>query len=129
VAADSGSKGERDLLRIVYVSDAAPALTAADLAAIAARSAERNRAAGLTGILLHQGERFFAVLEGPSRRLLARMERIIVDPRHARVEILLESAISERRFETWSFGRLPGSAAARGSGADELVRRLAGRLK
>ena len=108
---DPRSRGERDLVRLVYVSGAAPGLAAADLAAIADRSLVRNRAAGITGLLLHQGERFFGVLEGPQRRLFARMERIIVDPRHTRLEILEESMVATRRFENWSFGTLPAAAA------------------
>ena len=62
-----------------------------------ARSAERNRAAGLTGLLLHQDDSFLGVLEGPRRVLLARMERIITDPRHARVDIRLEASAAARQ--------------------------------
>ena len=126
--ADPGTKGERDLLRLVYASTAAPGLTAADLGAIAARSAEHNRAAGLTGLLLHQGGSFYGVLEGPRRRLLARMERIITDPRHARVEILLEAPADSRRFDAWTFASLPGSAAHRPM-AEDFIRTLSRRLR
>ena len=68
------------------------------------------------------------MLEGPRRRLFQRMERIITDPRHARVDILLEAPVADRRFETWSFGRLPGSAAQKPA-AEEFVRSLGRRLK
>jgi hypothetical protein len=118
---------ERELMRLLYVSIAAPALDAGDLDAIAARSAERNRTAGLTGLLLHEGDRFFAVLEGPRRRLFARMERIITDPRHAGVQILVEASAAERRFANWRFGRLPGSRA-RGSAAEDFLRSFGLRL-
>jgi len=124
-----GTKVERDLLRLLYVSAAAPALTADELEAIAASSAERNYAAGLTGLLLHQGEGFFAVLEGPRRRLLARMERIITDPRHAGVDILLEAPIAERRFEIWRFGRLPNASGSPRPAAEDFLRSLKCRLK
>jgi hypothetical protein len=125
----SGAKVERDLLRLIYASAAAPGLTTDDLEAIADRSDDRNRAAGLTGLLLHQGEGFYGILEGPCRRLLARMERIITDPRHAGVDILLETPIASRRFETWRFGQLPGNAGSRRSTADDFLRSLSCRLK
>jgi hypothetical protein len=128
-AVHRGPSGERDLLRLIYVSAAAPALSARDLDSIAARSAAHNGAAGLTGLLLHQGERFFAVLEGPRRRLLARMERIITDPRHASVDILLETPIADRRFENWSFGSLPAAAGSAPPVAVDFLRTLRRRLK
>ena len=111
MAAQPDTKVERDLLRLVYVSARGPGLTADDLEAIDAqlgRAQPRRRA-----------DRPAAA---PGRRLLracskaraggccARMERIITDPRHAGVDILLETPIADRRFETWSFGRLPGAA-------------------
>ena len=129
MAAQPDTKVERDLLRLVYASLAAPGLTDDDLETIEASSAGRNRAAGLTGLLLHQGGSFFALLEGPRRRLLARMERIITDPRHRGVDILVETTIRARRFESWSFGRLPGAAASHTSAGDDFLRILGSRLK
>jgi hypothetical protein len=107
-----------DLIQLVYVSTAAPGLTADDLDAIAAASAARNAAAGITGLLIHQGDVFSGTLEGPERRVLARMEVIIRDPRHSRVRVLREAPISCRRFENWSFGSLPeaGDGTDRGEG-------------
>ncbi len=97
------------MLQLVYVSSAAPALTPADLEAIAAVSRARNESAGLTGLLLHQGGSFYGVLEGPQQRVFQRMERIITDRRHADLRILREEAVANRRFENWSFGSLPRS--------------------
>ena len=73
---------------------AAPSLTAENLDDIAARSAARNAAAGITGLLLHQGDRFYGVMEGPQARVFQRMEVIITDRRHAEVRILREEAIA-----------------------------------
>ena len=89
------------------MSAAAPGLCQCDLDAIAAASLARNKAAGITGLLLHQGEAFYGTLEGPERRVLQRMEVIIRDPRHSRVRVLREAAVTGRRFENWSFGALP----------------------
>jgi hypothetical protein len=47
------------------------------------------------------------VLEGPQRRVFARMEEVITDRRHNSLRILREHAVEARRFENWSFGSLP----------------------
>ena len=99
MADQPGSRQDCDLLRLVFVSRARPGLTPEDIESLSRRSEARNRAAGLTGLLLHQGETFFCVLEGARRRLFAAMERIMTDPRHAGVEILLEMPIENRRFD------------------------------
>jgi hypothetical protein len=86
---------------------ASPSLGPADLEAIAARAAARNAENDITGLLLHQDGRFYGVMEGPQSRVFRRMEVIITDRRHSGVRILREVPISERRFESWSFGALP----------------------
>ncbi len=79
----------------------------ADLEAIARVSARNNAARGLTGLLIHGGSRFYAVLEGPRRRVFSRMEAIIVDPRHSGLRIVREEPIAAQRFANWSFGHIP----------------------
>jgi hypothetical protein len=74
---------------------------------MAASSRRNNAAQGLTGLLLFGGFRFYAILEGPQRRVFARMERIITDPRHRRLTVLREDAIEVPRFANWSFGFIP----------------------
>lgn len=107
-----------------------PGLTACDLDQIAAVSRVRNEAAGLTGLLLHQGDSFYCVLEGLQMKVFQRMEAIICDRRHARVEILSEESITSRRFENWSFGNLPKSArAAVHDHREAFIRSLASRLE
>jgi len=110
------------------VSTAAPGLTQDDLDAIARASAARNKTAGITGLLIHQGDVFSGTLEGPERRVLARMEIIIRDPRHSRVRVLREAPILGRRFENWSFGSLPevNDGTERGEG---FILRLARGLR
>ncbi len=89
------------------MSAAAHGLGQGDLDAIARVSLARNKAAGITGFLLHQGDAFYGALEGPERRVLRRMEAIIRDPRHSRIRVLREASIADRRFDNWSFGILP----------------------
>lgn len=131
--ADAGAGGrtraERSLVRLVYVSIAAPKLGPADLSTIEAVARERNRLAGLTGLLLHQRDGFFGLLEGPRRRLFACMERIITDERHARMEILFETTAAARRFTSWSFASLPACGLVeRPTAAEDFIRSLGRRL-
>ncbi len=100
-------KTERDLVHLAFVSVAAPGLTDADLQDIRDRSTARNAEAGVTGVLLYQGDTFCGVLEGPRRMVFARMEVIITDRRHSAVRIVREDGIAARRFSNWSFGSLP----------------------
>lgn len=122
---------ERDLVRIAYVSTAKSGLTAADVEAIAAAARVHNARDGLTGLLIWQGVRFYGILEGPRRRVFACMERIIVDPRHAAVEILLEADIDVRRFASWALGSLPGDASSVdvSLSGDAFMRSLTRRLR
>lgn len=100
----------RGLVQLVYVSAASQSLAATDLAALVAASRRNNMIAGLTGFLLHQGSSFYGVLEGEPRHVFARMEVVIIDPRHREVRVLREEPIAVRRFENWTFGDLPDVA-------------------
>jgi hypothetical protein len=116
-------------VQLVYVSSAAPGLSAADLEAIANRSRARNESAGLTGLLLHQGPYFYGVLEGERRRLFARMEEIITDRTHSRLRILREESIPSRRFENWSFGMLPAQDNGAVTPPEDFIWNLSRRLR
>jgi hypothetical protein len=96
-----------DLVRIVYLSAAARPLSEAELDTLDAESQRRNAARGITGLLMHGGGRFYGLVEGPRRRVIALMERIAVDPRHRGMRILREGPIPERRFVNWTFVRAP----------------------
>jgi hypothetical protein len=118
-------------MRLVYVSFAARELPQSDLSQIESRSHANNLAAGITGLLVAQGNFFYGLMEGRRRRVLSRMEVVIADERHRNLRILLEEPITARRFANWSFARLPdGAIMHRGEAAPghfilELSRRLA----
>jgi Sensors of blue-light using FAD len=116
-------------VQLVYVSSAAPDLSVADVQAIACRSRARNEAAGLTGLLLHQGPYFYGVLEGPRRRVFARMEDIITDRRHSQLRILREESVPDRRFENWTFGELPVANKDCVTAPEDFIWNLSRRLR
>jgi hypothetical protein len=100
-----------------------------DLEAIATVSRIRNRRAGLTGFLIHQGGRFHGVLEGPQRALFARMEAIVTDCRHNKLMVVREDEIDSRRFQNWSVGFLPDSSEfATDDASVEFLRSLTSRM-
>jgi hypothetical protein len=117
------------LLRLVYVSVAAHVIDAAEFARLEAVSRCRNAAHDLTGLLIAHGPFFYGILEGPHSRLLARMEVIVIDPRHRGVRILHEENPPARRFSGWSIFRLPDAPSRLPEQANigfilELARRL-----
>jgi hypothetical protein len=122
------TRDDRDLVQIAYVSIAAAALTPAELEAMAAQAAARNADARVTGLLLHHGIYFYAILEGPRRRVLGRIEDIIAERKERELRILREQAVSRRRFENWTFGMLPTSLQLAG-GPSAFLRDLCGLLE
>jgi Sensors of blue-light using FAD len=111
-------------VQVVYVSSAAGAMSAAERAALAAQARARSASARLTGLLLHHGEHYYAVIEGPRRRVLQRIEEIIAEQGQRGLRILREEAIRARRFANWSDGVIPAEAGA--ASPDEFLWRFCG---
>ena len=116
------------LIQLVFTSAGGPRLSPDELQAFARELARDNARAGLTGLLLRQGDSFYGVLEGVERRLFARIERMIIDPRLGSVRVLREEAIAVRRFGNWSFGALP-AIQGRSDAAETFILSLARRLR
>ena len=73
-----------------------------DLRDLVQRSAEHNRAAGITGLLLLSGNRFLQVVEGPSDAVNALFGRIMRDQRHRDVQLLTYEPIGDVYFDDWN---------------------------
>ena len=86
------------LVRLLYASRVAPAVDAEALAAIVRQSTQHNAAIGVTGVLCCSGNLFMQVLEGGRSVVNQLYNRIVSDPRHSHVELLLYEEIEERRF-------------------------------
>jgi hypothetical protein len=97
--------------RLIYSSEAAPDLTTADLEGMLAESRIRNRAHGITGVLVFVDGAFLQILEGEKDDVLDLMERIERDPRHHGVKVFLEQETDARAFAEWSMASLSPSAA------------------
>jgi len=66
-------------------------------------TAERNNSTtGITGVLFSEGDRFFQTIEGEEGALRDLYHSIENDPRHQRLNKLLDEPIAERAFADWS---------------------------
>ena len=66
-------------------------------------SATRNNAAaGITGLLLFNGQNFLQLLEGEQDAVDSLLDRVESDPRHSGVVVVTDLEIAERSFPDWS---------------------------
>ena len=95
---------------IVYVSQAAKAFSADNLAGLLDHSRVRNTAEEVTGLLIYRYNEdfrrgnFLQVLEGPEDALANVWSRISSDPRHHTIIVLKEGESDARAFGDWSMG-------------------------
>lgn len=89
--------------RLIYRSTcAASFLPNEDLRELVEYSAQHNRNAGITGLLLLSGSQFLQVLEGPSVAVNELFGRIIRDPRHHDVQLISFEQIGPTYFDDWN---------------------------
>ena len=90
-----------DITRLVYRSQATRPLSPAALQGLLEAARRRNAAAGLTGLLVVDRDRFVQWLEGPAAGLEPVWHSILRDPRHRRIEWLPLSSHEARLFPEW----------------------------
>jgi Sensors of blue-light using FAD len=96
--------------RLIYSSEATPGIAASELKAMLAESRIRNKAHGITGVLILVEGAFLQILEGKKDDVDNLMERIQRDPRHHDVKVFYEQEVDERAFASWSMAYLSPSA-------------------
>ncbi|MBO0903541.1 BLUF domain-containing protein [Jiella sonneratiae] len=89
------------IYRLAYVSRPSPGLTAEDLTSLAEAAARRNAEIGVTGLLIHEFNRFIQLLEGPLDPVETLMQAIIADKRHSDIRIFLQQSAPERSLSRW----------------------------
>jgi hypothetical protein len=97
--------------RIMYSSEAAAGLAAPELEGMLVESRIRNRAHGISGVLVFVDGAFLQILEGEKDDVLELMARIERDPRHHDIKVFSEGDVDERAFSSWSMAYLSPSAA------------------
>ncbi len=111
------------LLRLMYVSRAAPGLGERDFHAILAEARRRNADAAVTGALCLREGFFGQILEGPEPAVRRTFESIAHDERHREPVVLGEEAAAHRLYGGWSMKGIHGLNEI--TAADELSARLA----
>lgn len=94
------------LVRCLYVSRSAVAITAAVLDPILLQSRTKNPKLGITGLLCYRDDIFVQVLEGGRDAVCELYNAIVRDDRHKDVRLLMFEEIEERRFNNWSMGKV-----------------------
>ena len=104
-AAGNGSgqppSGDRPLFSLSYVSTQCRPFPADELQLLLLKARSFNDAKGITGLLLHREDSFFQILEGDEAAVRELFASICEDPRHERVEVVAEGAITSRDFNDW----------------------------
>lgn len=83
------------MLRILYRSEAVVPFGDAALAELSALSARRNAARGIGGFLVERSGVFVQLIEGPEDAVDGLFGRILRDPRHRDVEVLVREAVPD----------------------------------
>ena len=93
------------LVRLIYASRAAEALTADGLSSMMKQARDHNAGAGITGVLVYSEGIFLQLLEGGRNAVNALYNRITHDKRHHDVVLLSYDEVPERRFAGWAMGQ------------------------
>jgi hypothetical protein len=99
------------LRAIAYVSQSKPDLSAERLQALVEDAARFNKVAGVTGVLLNDGERFLQYIEGPPDGIDSVYERILQAGSHVDIVELARGRVGQRQFPYWAMRELPVDAA------------------
>lgn len=95
---------------IAYASEALPGLDPQRLTAMVEDAARFNHDAGITGVLLFDGQRFLQYIEGPEDALDVAYSRILGASSHREIVELARGRVGRRMFPCWSMRLLPADA-------------------
>ena len=98
-----------DLSMLAYRSIAVAPPTDVALQQLLNDARSRNRAQGLTGVLIYDRGAYFQWLEGPRESLQRLWTSISRDPRHHHVTVLRKEPINQRVFADWSLRVVNGA--------------------
>lgn len=86
---------------IIYISEATANLSDSALFTLQQQARAEHQRAQLTGLLLYREGRFLQILEGPEAPLREFFNRVAVDPRHGKLEMLADGPKARPDFEHW----------------------------
>ncbi len=94
------------LVRLLYVSRALDPKMSEDTESILDSSRQHNIANGITGILCYGGGIYLQAIEGGRKQVNELYGHIVRDTRHKDVVLLHYQEITERRFSSWTMGKV-----------------------
>lgn len=94
------------LFHLAYISTQTQKFTTDLMTDLLTQARHINHSRDITGLLLHKGDSFFQILEGPHDAVIRTFRSISRDPRHTDVETIMEGEIPHREFSEWSMGFL-----------------------
>ncbi|MCL7713147.1 BLUF domain-containing protein [Stenotrophomonas mori] len=89
---------------VAYLSTAVAGLTTEDLDHLLVDARAHNRLEGVTGVLLHDGARFFQYFEGTQEAVARIYARIQASRMHVEIEELQNGPVPQRHFTQWHMG-------------------------
>ena len=99
--------------QIVYTSTASEDFSTTDLKKLLVGARTRNKALGVSGMLVFHGGTFLQALEGEKRAVNEVFASILTDPRHRDIEVLHRGpGFDQRVFGDWSMGFADFTGAA-----------------
>ena len=90
------------LIRLLYISRAAGAITSTVTGSILESARVHNRVAGITGILCQGQGLYIQILEGERASVNRLYATLIKDKRHQDIELVSIEEIQTRKFPEWS---------------------------
>jgi hypothetical protein len=94
------------LVRLLYASRAAEAVTQDLVDSILQSSRKHNPELGITGVLCYGGDVYMQVLEGGRDAVNALYNKIVRDERHRDIALLHYQEVAERKFAGWTMGQV-----------------------
>ena len=108
------------LATLTYQSRAIKSFSDSELQELLHVAQARNHAAGVTGLLIYDNERFFQCLEGPADAVESVWSSIKRDDRHTHVELLGNSPTPTRFFAGWDMRLAQSITRHDGRASDSL---------
>lgn len=87
---------------VVYISKANENLDEKDIKSIQSISKNGNANKDIRGCLVFYNYEFVGILEGEEEEVINLFDRIKVDPKHTKVELLASEYKDQRHFEQWN---------------------------
>lgn len=96
----------KNLLRLIYTSQAAVPFDAGAVESLLVKARRSNCDNGITGVLSFSHGHFLQVLEGPETEVLPLYARILRDRRHRECVIISIQLVRLRLFPNWNMGHV-----------------------